>query len=237
MPRSIEEIQRDLEQSEANLTAISCQSDKIERELQILNAQEQQIVNKALAPTQIENRKLLTEIQGSISTMERNIGQSAADLKNAYENLAEIDVDSINQSTRDMNSLLKLANPERRDELITALDEVYKEHKETLKKAYQEQKNQYDSLISDKKVELAELEKKYRNLKIKRIVRYTLIAAIILFMLAFAIRWGTLLRNQISPNEPKSEQVGQISTETEKTDTDKNRGFLEWLLPADGESH
>lgn len=100
-------------------------------------------------------------------------------------------------------------------------------------KVYQEQKEKYDSLISDKKVDLAELERKYRNLKIKRIVRYTLIAAIILFILAFAIRWGTLLRNQISSNETKSEQVGEISTETEKTDTDENRGFLEWLLPAD----
>lgn len=65
-------------------------------------------------------------------------------------------------------------------------------------------------------MELAELEKKYRNLKIKRIVRYTLIAAIILFILAFAIRWGTLLANQISSIEQKNEQVGQISTETEK---------------------
>lgn len=120
---------------------------------------------------------------------------------------------------------LKAIYEAKREEL--ELD--YQEHK----KIYQEQKTKYDSLISDKKVDLAELEKKYRNLKIKRIVRYTLIAAIILFILAFAIRWGTLLRNQISSNEPKSEQVGQISTETEKTNTDENRGFLEWLLPAD----
>lgn len=120
---------------------------------------------------------------------------------------------------------LKAIYEAKREEL--ELD--YQEHK----KIYQEQKTKYDSLISDKKVDLAELEKKYRNLKIKRIVRYTLIAAIILFILAFAIRWGILLRNQISSNEPKSEQVGQISTETEKTNTDENRGFLEWLLPAD----
>lgn len=122
-------------------------------------------------------------------------------------------------------TVLKAVYETKREEL----EQDYQEHK----KVYQEQKEKYDSLISDKKVDLAELERKYRNLKIKRIVRYTLIAAIILFILAFAIRWGTLLRNQISSNETKSEQVGEISTETEKTDTDENRGFLEWLLPAD----
>lgn len=46
----------------------------------------------------------------------------------------------------------------------------------------------YQKYMSDKKVELSELEKKCRNLKIKMIARNVLIAAIILFILAFAVR-------------------------------------------------
>lgn len=137
-----------------------------------------------------------------------------------------------------MNEQLITLNDNLTD--TTSLKAVYEAKREELeldyqnhKKVYQEQKNKYDSLISNKKAELAEIEHKCRTQKIKRIAKNTLIAAIILFILAFAIRWGTLLANQISSNETKSEQVGEISTETEKTDTDENRGFLEWLLPAD----
>lgn len=114
---------------------------------------------------------------------------------------------NLNDAPTDTFSLIDVYEAKREE-----LELDYQEHK----KIYQEQKNQYDRIISDKKVELAKLEKKYRNLKIKRIVRYTLIAAIILFILAFAIRWDTLLRNQISSIEQKNEQVGEISTETEK---------------------
>lgn len=66
-------------------------------------------------------------------------------------------------------------------------------------------------------MELAELEKKCRNLIIKIIASVVLIIIITLSMFAFVIRLGTtILANQISSNEPKSEQVGQISTEAEK---------------------
>lgn len=97
-----------------------------------------------------------------------------------------------------------------------SLNDVYEAKLEELELDYQK-------YMSDKKAELAEIEHeckslkiKCRNLKIKMIARNVLIGVIILFILAFAIRWGTLLANQISSNEQKSEQAGQISTETEK---------------------
>lgn len=137
-----------------------------------------------------------------------------------------------------MNEQLITLNDNLTD--TAALKAIYEAKREELELDYQKLKNKYDRIISNKKTELAEIEHeckslkiKFRNLKIKMIARNVLIAAIILFILAFAVRWGTLLRNQISSNETKSEQVGEISTETEKTDTDENRGFLEWLLPAD----
>lgn len=147
-------------------------------------------------------------------------------------------LDAFSHKQTVMNEQLITLNDNLTD--TAALKAVYEAKREELDLDYQNLKNKYDRIISNKKTELAEIEHeckslktKYRNLKIKRIVRYTLIAAIILLILAFAIRWGTLLRNQISSNEQKSEQVGQTSIETEKADTDKNRGFLEWLLPAD----
>lgn len=151
-------------------------------------------------------------------------------------------LDQISHRQAVMNEQLITLNDNLTD--TTSLKAVYEAKREELeldyqnhKKIYQEQKNKYDNLISDKRAELEGIERKCKSLKIKMIARNVLIAVIILFILAFAIRWGTLLRNQISSNEPKSEQVGEISTGTEKNNTEENRGFLEWLLPADGESH
>jgi cytochrome c556 len=147
-------------------------------------------------------------------------------------------LDAFSHKQTVMNEQLITLNDNLTD--TAALKAIYEAKREELELDYQKLKNKYDRIISNKKTELAEIEHeckslkiKCRNLKIKMIARNVLIAAIILFILAFAVRWGTLLRNQISSNETKSEQVGQISTETEKTDTDENRGFLEWLLPAD----
>lgn len=140
-------------------------------------------------------------------------------------------LDAFSHKQTVMNEQLIALNDNLTD--TAALKAVYEAKREELELDYQKLKNKYDRIISNKKTELAEIEHECKSLKIKRIAKNTLIAAIILFILAFAIRWGTLLRNQISSNEPKSEQVGQISTETEKTNTDENRGFLEWLLPAD----
>ena len=147
-------------------------------------------------------------------------------------------LDAFSHKQTVMNEQLITLNDNLTD--TAALKAIYEAKREELELDYQKLKNKYDRIISNKKTELAEIEHeckslkiKCRNLKIKMIARNVLIAAIILFILAFAVRWGTLLRNQISSNETKSEQVGQISTETEKTDTDENRRFLEWLLPAD----
>ena len=147
-------------------------------------------------------------------------------------------LDAFSHKQTVMNEQLITLNDNLTD--TAALKAIYEAKREELELDYQKLKNKYDRIISNKKTELAEIEHeckslkiKCRNLKIKMIARNVLIAAIILFILAFAIRWGTLLRNQISSNEPKSEQVGEMSTETEKNDTDENRGFLEWLLPAD----
>lgn len=169
---------------------------------------------------QQEMMQLIHNVLGQnelVTVREREKLQDKLDAFSHKQTVMNEQLITLNDNLAD-TAALKAIYEAKREEL--ELD--YQEHK----KVYQEQKNQHDSLI-------AELEKKYRNLKIKMIARNVLIAAIILFILAFAIRWGTLLRNQISSNEPKSEQVGEMSTETEKNDTDENRGFLEWLLPAD----
>lgn len=235
MPRSIEEIQRDLEQSNANITAIAKQSQRINQGIQAMSHQEQMIAQNALAPTQIENKRLLTEIKGSISSMEREINEAAVNIENAYDRFKDIDIQSINQSTQSMNEVLKLADPERRAELITALDSAYQERKDILERAYQEQKAEYDNLIAEKKKRADELDEKYKSLNIKRIVRNTVIGIIILFLLAFSVRWGTLLRNKISNSGANTEQTEEISAETENTATEQSKGLLEWLFPTDND--
>lgn len=97
-----------------------------------------------------------------------------------------------------------------------SLNDVYEAKPEELELVYQKFKNKYDSIISDKKTELAAIERKCRILKIKMIARVVLIIILTLSMFAFVIYWGTLLANQISSNEQKSEQIGQILPETEK---------------------
>lgn len=53
MPRSIEEIQRDLEQTDQNLNSIARQTQRIDRGLHVLDEQEKNVAGRALAPTQI----------------------------------------------------------------------------------------------------------------------------------------------------------------------------------------
>lgn len=222
--KSIDEIQRELEETQENIDNIAIATQRTEQGLEYLNKQEQDIVKLALTPTQLENKKILQDVKGSLNSMERRIGESAHNMDCAYDNLSSLDIDSMNIATTEITKLLQLSDPIKRTELIEALEFSYQEKNRMLEESYK-----------IKKEDLAELEKKYRNLKIKMIARNVLIAVIILLILAFAIRWCTLLANQISSIEQKNEQVGQISAETEKADTDKNRGFLEWLLPADEE--
>lgn len=79
---------------------------------------------------------------------------------------------------------------------------------------------EYDRIISNNKADIdPELKREGRILIIKIIAGVVLIIIITLSMFAFVIRLGTTilaLANQISSNEQKNEQVGQISTETEK---------------------
>lgn len=78
---------------------------------------------------------------------------------------------------------------------------------------------EYDRIINNNKADLAELKHECRILIIKIIANVVLIIILTLSMFAFVIRLGTTilaLANQISSIEQKSEQVGQISTETEK---------------------
>ena len=76
---------------------------------------------------------------------------------------------------------------------------------------------EYESIINNNKADLAELKHEGRILIIKIIANVVLIIILTLSMFAFVIRLGTtILANQISSNEQKNEQVGQISTETEK---------------------
>lgn len=226
MARTIEEIQRALDESDKSIAKIEKYEKMLEQEEALISAQEKVIINKAFAPTQIENRNLLMKIQESLGVMERNIGQVTADLNITYDDLSTVDVDSINQSIEKLNKLLQLSDPENRKELLTALEESYKERKETLEKAYQEQKKEYDSLISDKKTQIEALEHKYKSLNIKRIVRATVITAIIFFILTFSIRWGTIAVNKISHSERKQGQVQESSTDIKKLITERNRGLI-----------
>lgn len=79
---------------------------------------------------------------------------------------------------------------------------------------------EYESIINNNKANIdPELKREGRILIIKIIASVVLIIIITLSMFAFVIRLGTTilaLANQISSNEQKNEQVGQISTETEK---------------------
>lgn len=79
---------------------------------------------------------------------------------------------------------------------------------------------EYESIINNNKVNIdPELKREGRILIIKIIASVVLIIIITISMFAFVIRLGTTilaLANQISSNEQKNEQVGQISTETEK---------------------
>lgn len=76
---------------------------------------------------------------------------------------------------------------------------------------------EYDSLISNNKADIdPELKREGRILIINIIARVVLIIILTLSMFTFAIYWGALLANQINSIEQKNEQVGQISTETEK---------------------
>lgn len=76
MPRSIEEIQRDLEQTDQNLNSIARQTQRIDRGLHVLDEQEKNVAGRALAPTQIENKRMLTEIHGSVDAIESSVAQS-----------------------------------------------------------------------------------------------------------------------------------------------------------------
>ena len=76
---------------------------------------------------------------------------------------------------------------------------------------------EYESIINNNKADIdPELKREGRILIINIIARVVLIIILTLSMFTFAIYWGALLANQINSIEQKNEQVGQISTETEK---------------------
>lgn len=92
---------------------------------------------------------MLTEIHGSVdaiessvAVMEEEMRSAASSMRRAYTHVSQIDVESINQSTRDMNELLELADPQQRSKLLEALDAAYDEKKRVLEKAYQEEKQE-----------------------------------------------------------------------------------------------
>lgn len=208
----LEELKKQVRDISNQQVLIQSQRDRKQEMASYLGQEQEQ--------NQQEMMQLIHNVLGQnelVTVREREKLQDKLDAFSHKQTVMNEQLITLNDNLAD-TAALKAIYEAKREEL--ELD--YQEHK----KVYQEQKNQHDSLI-------AELEKKCRNLKIKMIARNVLIAAIILFILAFAIRWGTLLRNQISSNEQKNEQVGEMSTETEKPNTDENRGFLEWLLPAD----
>lgn len=242
MPRSIEEIQRDIDQSRQNINAVARQTQRINEGLQVLDEQEKQIARNALAPTQIENRKMLSNIQSSMATiessfsaMQANLSDRTEDIERASQVLQEVDVESINQSTRDMNELLRLADPQERSKLIEALNIVHDEKKKQLEQAYKEEKAELDHLIREKKNKLNELKRKIAWQRIKKIILGVLIAFVIVFILSFAVRWGTMLRNRLSQNkadtELQTEQTDKSLNEEEKGGTEENRGIIEWIFP------
>lgn len=239
MPRSIEEIQRDLEQTDQNLNSIARQTQRIDRGLQVLDEQEKNVAGRALAPTQIENKRMLTEIHGSVdaiessvAVMEEEMRSAASSMRRAYTHVSQIDVESINQSTRDMNELLELADPQQRSKLLEALDAAYDEKKRALEKAYQEEKQELDRIIEAKKEKVAELDKKVKKIQIKDIVKKTLIAvgiiAVVLFVSAFAVRWGTILRNKV--DAAQADQAAQTK-QTKEIKAEENKGLFEWIFP------
>lgn len=104
MPRSIEEIQRDLEQTDQNLNSIARQTQRIDRGLHVLDEQEKNVAGRALAPTQIENKRMLTEIHGSVDAIESSVAvieeemrSAVSSMHRAYTHVSQIDVESINQ--------------------------------------------------------------------------------------------------------------------------------------------
>lgn len=239
MPRSIEEIKRNLEQTDQNLDSIARQAQRIDRGLQVLNEQEKNVAARALAPTQIENKRMLTEIHGSVdaiessvAVMEEELRSATSSIRRASTHVSQIDVESINQATRDMNELLELADPQQRSKLLEALDAAYDEKKRVLEKAYQEEKQELDRIIEAKKEKVAELDKKVKKIRIKEIAIKTLIAvgiiAVVLFVSAFAIRWGTILRNKV--DAAQVDQTAQTK-QTKEIKAEENKGLFESIFP------
>lgn len=235
MPRSIGEIQRDLEQSNQNINDIARQSRRIDQGLKVIEEQEKYIAERALAPTQIENRKILTEIQANSSAlnstmavMEEKISDATTILHKACNRVEKVDVASLNRSVESLIGVLQLADPKDRSELLIALDEAYEEKKRVLNEAYQEQKQEYDAVIAEKKAQAAKLDRKIKGLRIKDIIIKSLIVAAILFVIAlttsFAFRWGTILRNALSASESVSGANTGHSEESSK-------GIVDWLFP------
>ena len=100
------------------------------------------------------------------------------------------------------------------------------------------EKEEYDRQIAEKKKTVEGLDGKIRGMKVKLIIRKTVILAVILFILSFSIRWGTIIRNRISEPDPVeqteiTEEISQeesVEKETEETDAP---WFVQWLFPAD----
>lgn len=132
-------------------------------------------------------------------------------------------------------SFLRLADPQERSKLIEALNIAHDEKKKQLEQAYKEEKAELDHLIREKKHKLSELKRKITWQRIKKIILGVLIAFVIVFILSFAVRWGTMLRSRMSQNkadtELQTEQTGESSNKEEKDDTEANRGLLDWLFP------
>lgn len=128
--------------------------------------------------------------------------------------------------------LLSICSAAADQQALKALDAAYDEKKRVLEKAYQEEKQELDRIIEAKKEKVAELDKKVKKIQIKDIVKKTLIAvgiiAVVLFVSAFAVRWGTILRNKV--DAAQADQAAQTK-QTKEIKAEENKGLFEWIFP------
>ncbi len=73
MPRSIEEIQRDLEQTDQNLNSIARQTQRIDRGLQVLDEQEKNVPAEHWRLPRSRTNECSREIHGSVDAIESSV--------------------------------------------------------------------------------------------------------------------------------------------------------------------
>ena len=235
MGRSIEEIQRELEELDWTRRDDRQKYQREEQKLQELDEQEREMFRMVLAPLEDETRRIMEGVKSSVEVMKEDIQQATADVKDAVSRFRSIDSFEINKAARSLYYLAEFAEPEKRDKLLKALDKAYEERKRMLEQAYQTEKEEYDRQIEEKKKTAEGLEEKIRGMKVKLVIRKTVILAVVLFILSFSIRWGTIIRNRISEPElvEQTEITEEISqeeyVETEEADAP---WFVQWLFPA-----